>query len=76
MAKVILLLGKYLFWGYSKWRKIKQSSLGFEQRSVIKILVVEKWKTTKIYRRMGDVYEEEGLSQRMLTNNLNMGLLQ
>ena len=45
-----------------------------EQKSLIKILVVEKCKRCKIYRRMCNVYREV-LVQKMFTNGLNMSLL-
>ena len=45
-----------------------------EQRSVIKFLLAEKCKPCEIYTRMCIVYREAWLSQRLLTNGLNIGL--
>ena len=49
-------------------------SLQIEQRSFIIYLLAEKCKPCEIYRRMFDVYREAYFSQKMFTNEINMGL--
>ena len=49
-------------------------SFRLEQSSVIKSLVVAKFKQYEIYQRMCDMYGGPGLIQKMFTNGLNMGL--
>ena len=68
IAKIILTLQKYLFWGYSKWWQIK-----FEQRSVIKLLASKKYKPYKIYKRMYDVYRKVYFSQKNIYNQAKHG---
>ena len=61
-VEIILILQKYLFWGIYKSEKSNRRSW-LEQRSVIKILVAEKFKPNEIYRRMSNVRRETGFSQ-------------
>ena len=49
---------KYLFWGYSKWWLIKQSTLGFNRGRSSNFFVPGKYKPCDIYRRMYIVYRE------------------
>ena len=64
LAKVILISAKTCFEAIQK--AAKQCSK-LEQKSLIKLLVTEKWKPCEIYRRIGDVYGETCF-------RLNMGL--
>ena len=45
-----------------------------EQRSVIKFFLTKKCKLCVIYRKMCDVYREACFSQKMFTNDHNIGL--
>ena len=73
-AKIILILQKYLFWGYSKWHQIKQYTK-LEQKSVSKFLLAKNCKPYENYRRIWDVYWQACFNEKMFTNRLNMGLL-
>ena len=47
----------------------------FEQSSVIKVLVSGKYKQSKIYTKMFDVYREVYLNQNIFTSGLSMNFL-
>ena len=59
-GKKLCQFRKYIYFGCS----------GLEQRSVIKFLVVEKYKPCEVYRRMRDVCKKQALVKILFTNGL------
>ena len=52
---------------------VKSDWCKLEQRSLVKFVPAENWKTCEIYRRMCDIWGEERLTKIMFTHRLNIG---
>ena len=59
---MILPSQKYSFYGYSKWRQIRQSTPR-SHKAQSSNFMTEKHSLRKIYKRMSDVYKETFLSK-------------
>ena len=64
--KIVLNTKKYLFWGYSQWREIKENALGINGN--LWLIFYEKCKLSVIKRKIYVMYVGACVSNKCLMN--------